>query len=357
MLLFVSYARQDRPKVSSLVAGLELLHHEIWLDEQLSGGQRWWDQILSGIRRCDALLPILSPAALESHACTLERHYAKELGKSVLPILMEPIHTDLLPPDLAVVQYVDYTTPGERAAFQIAGNLAALPPAPPLPDPMPEAPPVPISYLSELGQRVTAPTLSLDEQLALVSRLRMALQRSNERDAAIDLLIKLQQRDDLYYAPAMELVKLTSQSQSSDPHVEVSTDSSDGRSAVQVELSDNSQTEALQAESRVERWHVVLDKKDKENRDLSLRHGRNLYKISYVTNRTEDSPHEELYLNGRLVGKNKSTDPWKDLWRFPIVEDAKELQVDIHISRSFWGGKINVFRVVINGKEVYADNG
>ncbi len=41
-----------------------------------------------------------------------------------------------------------------------------------------------------------AATLNLDDQLALDSRLGLALELAEERDAAIDLLERLQHRDD-----------------------------------------------------------------------------------------------------------------------------------------------------------------
>jgi hypothetical protein len=160
--LFCSYAREDREGVRALLDGVRHLRHQVWVDERLSGGQAWWDEILA----------------------------------------------DLLPPDLAPLQAIDYTAPGPNAAFELAGALYALPPARPLPDPLPDPPPVPISYLSGLSDRVRAATLSLDDQLAVVARLRTAMERPREREAAIELLEAMRQRTDLYHAPALEIDKL-----------------------------------------------------------------------------------------------------------------------------------------------------
>ncbi len=52
------------------------LGHVVWLDEELSGGQVWWDEILAKIRECEALLFLVSPSSVESEACLLELHYA-----------------------------------------------------------------------------------------------------------------------------------------------------------------------------------------------------------------------------------------------------------------------------------------
>jgi len=206
--LFCSYAREDRAGVRALLDGVRHLRHQVWVDERLSGGQAWWDEILAQLRKCDAMLIAVSPALLESQASALERQYGSMVGKPLLPVIIRPVLSELLPPDLAPLQAIDYTAPGPNAAFELAGALYALPPARPLPDPLPDPPPVPISYLSGLSDRVRAATLSLDDQLAVVARLRTALERPRERQAASELLEAMRQRTDLYHAPALEIDKL-----------------------------------------------------------------------------------------------------------------------------------------------------
>ena len=206
--LFCSYAREDREGVRALLDGVRHLRHQVWVDERLSGGQAWWDEILAQLRKCDAMLIAVSPALLESQASALERQYGSLVGKPLLPVIIRPVLSELLPPDLAPLQAIDYTAPGPNAAFELAGALYSLPPARPLPDPLPDPPPVPISYLSGLSDRVRAATLTLDDQLAVVARLRTAMERPREREAAVELLEALRQRTDLYHAPAVEIDKL-----------------------------------------------------------------------------------------------------------------------------------------------------
>jgi TIR domain/Protein of unknown function (DUF2510) len=206
--LFCSYAREDREGVRALLDGVRHLRHQVWVDERLSGGQAWWDEILAQLRKCDAMLIAVSPALLESQASALERQYGSRVGKPLLPVIIRPVLADLLPPDLAPLQAIDYTAPGPNAAFELAGALYSLPPARPLPDPLPDPPPVPISYLSGLSDRVRAATLSLDDQLAVVARLRTAMERPREREAATELLEAMRQRTDLYHTPAVEIDNL-----------------------------------------------------------------------------------------------------------------------------------------------------
>lgn len=201
--LFASYAREDRSSISTLVEGVAFLRHRVWVDQELHGGQAWWDEILTQIRTCDALLVAVSPSLLESEASARERQYGAALGKPLLPVVIRTVHA--LPPDLAPIQFVDYTTPGPMTGFELAGALAALPAPLPLPEPLPPSPPVPVSYLWEVTERVYAPTLNLEDQLTLVAKLRTALERAAERDAALELLQALRRRPDLFLAAARQI--------------------------------------------------------------------------------------------------------------------------------------------------------
>jgi hypothetical protein len=200
MNVFFSYAREDRQKVELLAARLQSLGHQIWLDRELTGGQPWWDVVLRQLQRADAVVLALSPASLRSQACGAELWYTQALARPVLPVMVERIPPDALPPDLARLQVVDYVMPGEESAFALARAVAQLPPAPPLPQPLPPPPAVPLSYLSRLAQQIAAPSLSIDEQLALVSKLELGMKSADdeERTAAWSLLSTLMRRRDLY---------------------------------------------------------------------------------------------------------------------------------------------------------------
>jgi hypothetical protein len=153
------------------------------------------------------LLFALSMAGLGSQACTLERQYAAALGKLILPVMLGRV--TYLPEELAEVQYTDYSEPSERAAFRLAGAIFSLPPTSPLPSPLPDPPAMPTSYLSDLARRIHAPTLDQDQQLALLPRLKMALQRSDDDYAStMDLLNEFLQRQDLLLVTYKELQEL-----------------------------------------------------------------------------------------------------------------------------------------------------
>ena len=137
--LFISYARENRRDVDQLVAHLGTLGYDTWADTSLRGGQEWWAEILRRIADCDVFIAIISGDALDSTACRNEFDWAVALGKSVLPVAVEP-PPSMLPRRFAIRQIVDYSEPGNRAeaALTLGGALASLPPAPPLPERLPE---------------------------------------------------------------------------------------------------------------------------------------------------------------------------------------------------------------------------
>jgi hypothetical protein len=41
--LVISYTSEDRDQLEPLLDGLHRLRHTVWHDQELSGGQVWWD--------------------------------------------------------------------------------------------------------------------------------------------------------------------------------------------------------------------------------------------------------------------------------------------------------------------------
>ena len=202
MKLFFSYARSDRERADSLAQRLRQAGNEVWLDSELTGGQAWWDKILDQVRRCDALVIIVSWASIKSQACTYERVYATQLGKAVLPVAVEQIRAEVLPPDIGRLQVIDYSQPSETAAFELIGSVMNLPPPPQLPDPLPEPPSIPISYLASIANYLSRPDLTRDEQFAMVGNLESALGSADLSDRALarQLLAEMNGRTDLFAA-------------------------------------------------------------------------------------------------------------------------------------------------------------
>ena len=196
---FVSYSREDRDVVTQLTGDLNAIGIGTWHDEHLTGGQRWWDNILANIRYNEIFIFALSPQSWESKACKSELLYATQLGKTVLPVLVsDGINTNFLPPPLNEIQVADYRRRDKEAAFALIKSVNMAPPAAPLPDPLPKPPRVPISYLSNFKEQIDSPDpLNAQDQMALFLALKEGLQDGFSPMEIRDLLLMLKRRDDL----------------------------------------------------------------------------------------------------------------------------------------------------------------
>jgi sugar lactone lactonase YvrE len=211
LLAFISYARADLAIVERLKDGLALGGCQVWMDLQTGGGRDWWAAIMEQVRGCDLFIAVLSPAGLQSLACTREREYATALGKPVLPVRVAPVSARILPPALARVNIIDYTQPDSfQTGVHLTLAVERMPAPPPLPDPLPPEPPIPLSYLAELGERVHAPHLTFEEQMAVTAMLRNAFTRPVDHDDALTLAEAFVNRDDLYVQAQQQVQELLS---------------------------------------------------------------------------------------------------------------------------------------------------
>lgn len=198
MRVVVTYAREDIEAVRTLVDDITQFGHDVWIDEQLRGGQEWWDEVLAEIRRCDLYVFALSSRSLSSVPCTEELRYADSLRRPLLPVMIGTVDTDFLPPILGRAQLVDYREPTRTAVVALAASLATFGPAVPLPSPLADPPPIPQSQLYELDVAVRSLVeLSREEQLSLLDRLTFASRDERRRGGARDLLRLFRQRFDI----------------------------------------------------------------------------------------------------------------------------------------------------------------
>jgi hypothetical protein len=189
MKVFLSYSREDQTFVELLREDLMRLHHDVWFDRVLIGGQEWWDEILKQIRECDVFALALSPNSIESEACLLELRYARALNRPFIPamvLLTDPNH---LPQELVGAQYVDYTKNRWESALDIAAALANHPAAPPLPDPLPQPPAMPQSELYDARQLINlSAELDWEHQNRLLDTLVRSSRRPRNRAEVLELL-------------------------------------------------------------------------------------------------------------------------------------------------------------------------
>jgi peptide/nickel transport system substrate-binding protein len=212
MKIFISYSSKDRDLVKNLGADLATLGHEVWFDQELSGGQAWWDTILTGIRGCDLFIFALTPRSLDSYPCKLEYTFAESLNKTILPILLKDVDTTLLPPALSKLQFVDYRQRDANTVLRLGRAFTNLPPQRPIPDPLPEAPDAPISTLGRIKELIDRPSLTIDQQKSTLFDLKGLLTNPETADGARHLLEALTHRHDITVPIANEIAAILKQS-------------------------------------------------------------------------------------------------------------------------------------------------
>jgi hypothetical protein len=151
--LFVSYSRHDMSVVTQLVSELREMGHEPFYDQDLTGGQRWWDVLLTRIESSDGFLPVLSSAYLDSEACRLEAQWAADIGVPILPLDLGGVGPEMVDAQVGQTNWVRYGLEDRTSIARLARAVGALPPRTP-PAQEPVRPPVPVTYLTATRQEI-----------------------------------------------------------------------------------------------------------------------------------------------------------------------------------------------------------
>jgi formylglycine-generating enzyme required for sulfatase activity len=105
--LFISYSRVDIALAELVVDRLRRVYGlpNVWYDDELHGGQRWWKAILEQIAACDVFVYLLSNESVTSLYCQAEFAEALRLRKPVVTVQVRD--RTRLSEELNEIQYVD----------------------------------------------------------------------------------------------------------------------------------------------------------------------------------------------------------------------------------------------------------
>jgi len=212
MGLFISYSSQDRSAIEPLTAALRRARQQVWFDDDLGGGEAWWNEILEQIRSCEVFIVALSNHSLESKPCQAELRYAKALERPILPVRIGPVDSMRANP-VAALQVIDYQNPTADAGIQLVTAVHGLAAQQrPLPSPLPDEPPVPFAYLMRLSSTLSEQDLDPRQQTHLVTELKAGLEEDGDdptaRNDIARLLRMLRDRSDVTYRTRTEIDEL-----------------------------------------------------------------------------------------------------------------------------------------------------
>jgi len=209
--IFISYSRNKVELITELVDDLKILEHQVWFDQDLEGGQAWWDKIISEILKCEILIFVLCQDSLQSLACKRELNFAIDLGKNVIPIIFsdENVSYNLLPPELSKIQSVKYDCNDRKSALKLATICSKTKSAELLPDPMPKPPDIPLSYLGNIAEIIASPNnINFEKQSSLLIDIKKGLLDPNTFHDTTKLLKNFRKRRDLYAVIDKEIDEL-----------------------------------------------------------------------------------------------------------------------------------------------------
>ncbi|OBJ59533.1 sensor domain-containing protein [Mycobacterium sp. 1423905.2] len=209
MALFISYSSQDRSSLDALTTALKRAQQQVWFDQELGGGDSWWNAILEQIRACEVFIVALSNNWLQSKPSQAELRYAQALNRPILPVQVGPVDSVRVNP-VSDLQIIDYQNPTVDAGIALVTAIHSLrAKTAPLPEPLPPEPPVPFGYIMRLGNTLAEKELSPQQQLQLLVELRSGLDEDGDDPSArsdiAQLLRMLRLRHDVTYRTRSEI--------------------------------------------------------------------------------------------------------------------------------------------------------
>lgn len=216
MKVFVSHAQRnaDSAELAGLIRDLNRLSTSVWIDQDLTGGQPWWDQILEEIRACDVFILVVTNESIQSKPCEAEVNWAIANKRPILPIKIAEVPEWRVREPVASSQIIDYTrrgAPGDAAidcllALRSAIDRFSSREIEPPPDPAPPAPDVPFSTLRRLQPFLDAGDLSLPNQEEFMRQVRTHRDDvDSDRLSLIEVLNQFRSRPDTAYSVVIDI--------------------------------------------------------------------------------------------------------------------------------------------------------
>src|SRR5262245_53940017 len=114
----MAYARSDAPEVHRIAERLRGRGIDTRVDiENIAIGTDWAGTLRDFILSSDTILFVITPASMRSEWCLMEVELAVKFKKRILPILLKPVPDNIIPPNLARLQYLVFTEVTDERAF------------------------------------------------------------------------------------------------------------------------------------------------------------------------------------------------------------------------------------------------
>jgi hypothetical protein len=125
--IFLSHSSRNNPAAAAMREWLTAQGHtSLFLDfdpeQGIPAGSHWEQILYQKLRQCQGVIALLTPDWLASKWCFAETVQAREKGKAIFPVKLEPCDTNALFADL---QQIDLTSNPDEGYRRLAAGLKA----------------------------------------------------------------------------------------------------------------------------------------------------------------------------------------------------------------------------------------
>lgn len=108
--VYISYSRSDTIFVQLLHNSLKPFGFSAWAEfDDLPPGSDWQAELDQRLDSAHTLLFVISGASINSKSCIRELERAIKSGKRIIPLLHQPVSVELLPVELARLNWIDFS--------------------------------------------------------------------------------------------------------------------------------------------------------------------------------------------------------------------------------------------------------
>lgn len=87
--VFISYSRKNQEYARRLAEDIRKHGFDVWIDDRIDSGERWWATIVNAIEVCSAFVVIMSPYSEGSEWVEREVLLAQRENKPIIPLLFD----------------------------------------------------------------------------------------------------------------------------------------------------------------------------------------------------------------------------------------------------------------------------
>lgn len=121
--VFISYSHKDESYAQILATSLRQHGFDVWIDDRISQGDKWFQTIVSAIENCAAFIVIMTPDSEKSEWVHKEILLAKREKKKIFPLLLKGKEFAILI-DIQFYDVQDYKLPDESFFTVLEEHLA-----------------------------------------------------------------------------------------------------------------------------------------------------------------------------------------------------------------------------------------